>query len=113
MNDDYGFGQRPDLSLKGPGFAQIPLADGGWMTEYSAGDPSLGGFFYPLIYDGITPAHRAVVRQMEEGGADPFAVRDLQGTAFLAAMQRALRGVSSFWTPDDGPAAPMVGTYGF
>lgn len=29
MNDDYGFGQRPDLSLKGPGFAQIPLADGG------------------------------------------------------------------------------------
>lgn len=49
---DFSYGQRPDGTNKGPGFAAQILPDGSVMTEYSLGPV---GALYPAVYQGITP----------------------------------------------------------
>ena len=114
MPVDYGFGQRPDLSLKGPGFAQMLTPEGDWITEFSAGEAP---WLYPLVYEGLLPEHRETVQQLATGQPvpNPLMPRDLNGTALLAAMRRAQAGLPLFWTAgvDQLPQIPVLGTYGF
>lgn len=114
MPVDYGFGQRPDLSYKGPGFAQMLTPEGDYITGFSAGEAP---WLYPLVYPGITPQHRETVQQLATGQPvpNPLMPRDLNGTALLAAMRRAQAGLPLFWTEgvDQLPQIPVLGTYGF
>lgn len=112
MPTDWGFGPRIDGTLKGPGFWPGYDRDGNVVTEYAAGDPS---FLYPLVYEGITPAHRQAVLD-HSGGApvDPWVWRDVQATALYTALRRAVQGVSPFHDPawDGAPMVPVMGNFG-
>lgn len=112
---DYGFGQRPDLSYKGPGFYQMQTPGGSYVTELSTDD---GGFWHPLVYPGIewNQSHRDAAYSMASGApVDEWARRDLYGTSLLAAMQRARGGLSPYWTEgvDPAPRVPVMGNFGF
>lgn len=112
MPTDYGFGQRPDLSLKGPGFAQSITPEGDYITEFSAGESP---WLYPLVYEGISPQHMETVRQLATGQPvpNPLMPEDLNATALLVAMRRAQAGLSPFWTEgvDPAPRVPVMGNF--
>lgn len=94
----YDFGNRIDGTPKGPGFAAQTLPGGSVMTELSLGTPE---FLYPAVYKGITPEDMSVLYAVAANGSHPdeFAV---YGRAYNAALLRAMRGLSPFWTPADG-----------
>ena len=94
----YDFGDRIDGTPKGPGFAAQTLPGGSVMTELSLGTPE---FLYPAVYKGITPEDMSVLYAVAANGSHPdeFAVH---GRAYDAALLRAMRGLSPFWTPADG-----------
>lgn len=94
----YDFGDRIDGTPKGPGFAAQTLPGGSVMTELSLGTPE---FLYPAVYKGITPEDMSVLYAVAANGSHPdeFAV---YGRAYDAALLRAMRGLSPFWTPADG-----------
>lgn len=94
----YNFGDRIDGTPKGPGFAAQTLPGGSVMTEWSLGTPE---FLYPAVYKGITPEDMSVLYAVAANGSHPdeFAV---YGRAYDAALLRAMRGLSPFWTPADG-----------
>ena len=94
----YDFGYRIDGTPKGPGFAAQTLPGGSVMTELSLGTPE---FLYPAVYKGITPEDMSVLYAVAANGSHPdeFAV---YGRAYDAALLRAMRGLSPFWTPADG-----------
>lgn len=94
----YDFGDRIDGTLKGPGFAAQTLPGGSVMTEFSLGTPE---FLYPAVYKGITPEDMSVLYTVATKGSHPdeFTVYD---RAYDAALLRAMRGLSPFWTPADG-----------
>lgn len=94
----YDFGDRIDGTPKGPGFAAQTLPGGSVMTELSLGTPE---FLYPAVYKGITPEDMSVLYTVATKGSHPdeFAVYD---RAYDAALLRAMRGLSPFWTPADG-----------
>lgn len=113
MPTDYGFGQRPDLSPKGPGFNQMMTPDGDYVTELSTED---GGFLHPLVYPGVqyNQNHLDTLMAMASGApVDPWSQRDLYGTSLLAAMQRAREGLSPYWTEgvDPAPRVPVMGNF--
>lgn len=114
MPTDYGFGYRPDLSLKGPGFAQTTTPEGDYITEFSAGEAP---WLYPLVYPGITPEHMETVRELASGEppANPLMPRDLNATALIQAMYRTQAGLPLFWTEgvDPAPRVPVLGNFGF
>lgn len=114
MPTDYGFGQRPDLSYKGPGFAQTLSSDGDYITEFSAGEAP---WLYPLVYPGISPQHLDTVRQLASGvqPPNPLMPGDLNATALIEAMRRAQAGLPLFWTEgvDPAPRVPVLGNFGF
>lgn len=66
---DFGYGQRPDGTNKGPGFAAQILHDGAVMTEYSLGP---AGALYPAVYQGITPWDMETLSNVYQYGYDPL-----------------------------------------
>lgn len=97
MYPDYGYGPRPDGTMKGPGFASMTMPNGGVMTEFSAG-PEDG--LYPLVYDGITlPEAMTLRREAMYGNADPYSMWRINENAHAAAATRQAQGLPVFYSP--------------
>ena len=95
---DFGYGQRPDGTNKGPGFAAQILPDGAVMTEYSLGP---AGALYPAVYQGITPWDMETLSNVYQYGYD---------RAYQSSLLRAMQGQPPFWTPADGmPGTVQIG----
>lgn len=109
MPVDYGFGQRPDGSFKGPGFAAQTLPGGDIMTEWSLGPPQE---LYPAVYPGITPWDMQTLANVAIYGYDPQA-NEVYDRAYEASLLRAMQGLPAFYTPQDGqPGTNMMNLQG-
>ena len=119
---DYGFGERPDGTNKGPGFLSIPLPPkwhGGRFVEDTASElsvPSRPGSPFshePLVYEGITPWDAERIREAWSSYSAPMSypgMREVLLNADGAALNRAMRGLPPYWTEADG-TLPYQFTY--
>lgn len=104
---DYGFGQRPDGTNKGPGFAG-DYSNGQMITELSLGPANA---LYPAVYQGIMPwemqtlvdASQFTPRNNMPGIIMNPQVRQVFDNAYVGSLMRAMQGLPPFWQPQDGP----------
>ena len=103
---DFGYGQRPDGTNKGPGFAAQILPDGSVMTEYSLGPV---GALYPAVYQDITPWDMQTLSNVYQYGYDPLQW-EVFDRAYQSSLLRAMQGQPAFWTSADGtPGTVQIG----
>lgn len=103
---DYGYGQRPDGSHKGPGFlGELKRPDGGISTELSVGVNIDGKERdIPLIVPTLSKKQLDALLSVPDGVAPWDAIKDynaIEQKAIEHAQQRIQEGKSPFYGADD------------